>query len=182
MASRRTRARVHEAVLSLVSLEGFAKITMEGVASRAGVGKQTLYRSWPSTGAVLFDALLAQSQSPDGSVVVPDSGDLRTDLIRLVQETIAELCHPTMEPLLRSVTAAIQTDVILATQYRELLLEPQMQAVAGRLQRGGVERPEEVAELLLGPLLHRWLLRHGALDDSWAEAHVERVLRASGTN
>ncbi|MGJ9425889.1 TetR/AcrR family transcriptional regulator [Nesterenkonia halotolerans] len=180
MASKRTRARVHEAVLSLVSIEGFAKLTMEGVASRAGVGKQTLYRSWPSTGAILFDALLAQNQSPDGDVLVPDSGDVRRDLIQLVQETIVELCDPTAEPLLRSVTAAIQTDEALAAQYRELLLEPQMQAVAQRLQRSGVERPDEVAELLLGPLLHRWLLRNGALDDSWAVAHVERVLRASG--
>ncbi|WP_159803524.1 TetR/AcrR family transcriptional regulator [Arthrobacter zhaoguopingii] len=182
MASRRTRARVHEAVLSLASLEGFTKLTMEGVASRAGVGKQTLYRSWTSTGAILFDALLARSQSPDGIVVVPDSGNLRADLIELVQETIAELCHPTTEPLLRSVTAAIQTDLILATQYRKLLLEPQMQAVAGRLHRGGVERAEELAEILVGPLLHRWLLRSGTLDNSWAEAHVERVLRASGTS
>lgn len=180
MASKKTRARVHEAVLTLVSVEGFARLTMEGVASRAGVGKQTLYRSWPSTGAILFDALLAQSQSPDGRVLVPDSGDLRVDLIQLVRETIVELCDPTSEPLLRSVTAAIQTDLTLATQYRELLLEPQMQAVAGRLQRGGVERSEETAELLLGPLLHRWLLRNGALDDLWTVAHVERVLSASG--
>ncbi len=182
MATRKTRARVHEAVLSFASLEGLAKLTMEGIASRAGVGKQTLYRSWTSTGEILFDALLAQSQTPDGIVVVPDSGDLRTDLIRLVRETIAELSDPAAEPLLRSVTAAIQTDMALATQYRELLLIPQMQAVADRLRRGGVKEPDELAELLLAPLLHRWLLRSGPLDDSWVKAHVHRVLRVSGTS
>ncbi len=155
---------------------------MEGVASRAGVGKQTLYRSWPSTGAILFDALLARSQSPDGILVVPDSGDLENDLIRLVQETIAELSDPVAEPLLRAVTAAIQTDMTLATQYREILLEPQMQAVAERLRHSGVKRADESAELLLGPLLHRWLLRSGALDHSWAEDHVDRVLRAFSTS
>lgn len=178
MASKKTRARVHEAVLSLASGEGFARLTMEGVASRAGVGKQTLYRSWPSTGTILFDALLARSQDPDGVITLPDSGDLRADLIQLIQETIAELTDPVSEPLLRSVTAAIQTDLHLATQYRELLLEPQMNAVAERLRAGEVDEPEEAAELLLGPVLHRWLLRSSTFDDSWAEAHIERVLRA----
>lgn len=179
MASKKTRARVHQAVLSLASAEGFAKLTMEGVASRAGVGKQTLYRTWPSIGAILFDALLARSQNPDGAVTLPDSGNLRADLIQIVQETIAELSDPVTEPLLRSVTAAIQTDLVLAGQYRELLLEPQMRAISERLRRGGVGRSEVVAELLLGPLLHRWLLRNGTFDNSWAQAHVERTLRAS---
>lgn len=178
MATKKTRARVHEAVLTLASAEGFAKLTMEGVALRAGVGKQTLYRSWPSTGAILFDALLTRSQGPDGVVTLTDTGDLRDDLICLVQETIAELFDPVTEQLLRSVTAAIQTDLVLASQYRELLLKPQMQAIGERLRRGGVEEPEEIAGLLLGPLLHRWLLRSGTIDNSWAQAHVERVLRA----
>lgn len=179
MASRRTRVRVHEAVLALVAVDGFAKLTMEGVASRAGVGKQTLYRSWPSVGAILFDALLVRSQTPDGVVVVPDSGDLKNDLVVLVRETIRELTDPVTEPLLRAVTAAIQTDTALADQYRQLLLEPQMDAVARRLRQGGVTDADAIAELLFGPIFHRWLLRSGAFEDARAERHVVRVVRAA---
>ncbi|QHC60414.1 TetR/AcrR family transcriptional regulator [Rathayibacter sp. VKM Ac-2760] len=184
MASTRTRTRVHDAVLALVADVGFTGLTMEGIAGRAGVGKQTLYRTWPSTAAIVFDALLARSETPEGVVAVPDSGDLRSDLLLLVQETVAELTAPGTEPLLRAVTAAIQTDVGLARQYRERLLEPQTAAVAQRFERGGAPDPVAAAELLLGPVLHRWLLRSGAFTPEWAEGHVDRVLlgvRPGGT-
>jgi len=177
MASKRTRARVHDAVFALLGDGGIAKLTMEGIAARAGVGKQTLYRTWPSTGAILFDALLARSESPEGVVAVPDSGDLRSDLLLLVRQTIQELTSPATEPLLRTVTAAIQADSDLAHQYRELLLEPQMAAVAQRFKVGGASEPDAAAELLLGPILHRWLLRSGAFHNGWIEQHVDHTLR-----
>jgi AcrR family transcriptional regulator len=180
MASKRTRTRVHEAALALVGDAGIAKVTMEGIAVRAGVGKQTLYRTWPSTAAILFDALLARSESPEGVVAVPDCGDLRSDLLLLVQQTIQELTSPATEPLLRAVTAAIQTDSELARQYRELLLEPQMSAVAQRFERGGATDPDAAAELLMGPILHRWLLRSGTFDRGWMEHHVDRTVRGTG--
>lgn len=171
---------MHDAALALVGDTGITKVTMEGIATRAGVGKQTLYRTWPSTASILFDALLARSETDQGVVAVPDSGDLRGDLVLLVQQTIWELTSPTTEPLLRAVTAAIQVDSELARQYRELLLEPQMSAVAQRFTRGGSVEPDAAAELLLGPVLHRWLLRSGAFSDDWTEQHVDRTLRGVG--
>lgn len=176
MASKRTRARVHDAVLDLVGDRGVARLTMEGVAARAGVGKQTLYRSWPSTAAILFDALLARSENTDGAVAVPDSGELRADLLLLMEETVHELTSPATEPLLRAVTAAIQTDLELAREYRERLLEPQMAAIARRFEQAGTVHPAAAAELLVGPVLHRWLLRSGALDRDWQEQHVDQVV------
>lgn len=176
MASIRTRARVHGSVLGLVGEIGFARLTMEGIAARAGVGKQTLYRSWPSTGAIVFDALLARSETPEGRVVVPNGADLRSDLLLLVEETVRELTSPEIEPLLRAVTAAIQTDVGLARQYRERLLEPQTAAVARRFEQAGTADPAAAAELLLGPILHRWLLRSGDLDRDWQEQHIDRTM------
>ncbi|OII13231.1 TetR/AcrR family transcriptional regulator [Curtobacterium sp. MCBA15_008] len=176
MASKRTRARVHEAVLGLVADVGFAQLTMEGVARRAGTGKQTLYRTWPSTAAIVFDALLARSEGPEGAVVVPDSGDLKADLRLLLEGTIRELTSPATEPLLRAVTAAIQSDVELARQYRERLLEPQMAAIAHRFDQAGAADPAAAAELLLGPVLHRWLLRSGGFDRGWIEQHTDRTL------
>lgn len=177
MARPRTRTRVHDAVLALAREERLAHITMEGVAARAGVSKQTLYRSWPSTGAILFDALLVRSQGADGLVIVPDTGDLAADLRTLVTATVVELTDPTMEPLLRAVTADIQTDDVLAAAFRDRLLMPQLQAITDRLVRGGID-DSDAAELLLGPILHRWLLRARDFDARWADRHVERVLRA----
>lgn len=179
MARHRTRVRVHEAVLSLARERRIGGITMEGIAVRAAVSKQTLYRSWPSTGAILFDALLARSVDDAGAVLVPDSGDLARDLDTLATATIAELTDPTLEPLLRAVTAEIQSDDGLAAQYRELLLLPQLDAIADRFRAAGVTDPLGAAELFVGPILHRWLLRAHPFDDDWVAAHLARTLRAT---
>lgn len=56
--SDRSRRAIHEAALALVGEVGYARTTIEGIAARAGVGKQTIYRWWPSKAAVLLDAFL----------------------------------------------------------------------------------------------------------------------------
>ena len=182
MARDSTRQRVHDAVLELAAELSFHEITMEGIAARAGVGKQTLYRSWRSTGAILFDAMLARSTDETGAVAIPDTGDLRADLTGFVAGTIAELTTPSQDRLLRSLTAVIQTDDRLADDYRDHLLRPQLDAVIARLRSGGVasQDADAAAELLLGPILHRWLLRTGPFAPDWAEEHVDRMLRAVG--
>ena len=157
MARDRTRLKVHSAALSLALENPAGTLSMEGIAARAGVSKQTIYRSWPSTGAVLFDALLARSVDESGRVLVPNSGDLSSDLMALATGMIAELTDPTEEALLRAVTADLQSDAALAAQYRELLLSPQLSAISNRLAQSGVPASEDVAELFVGPIFYRWV-------------------------
>ncbi len=178
MARQQTRSKVHDAVLALAREKRVGNITMEGIAARAGVSKQTLYRTWSSTGAILFDALLARSANEDGAVVVPDSGNLASDLQTLATATIAELTDPTQEPLLRAVTADMQSDDALATQFRELLLGPQLRGIANRLRQGNVPDPDGTAELFVGPIFHRWLLRTRPFESEWVTAHVARIVRS----
>lgn len=180
MARERTRSKVHTAALSLASERHVGAITMEGIAARAQVSKQTLYRSWSSTGEILFDALLARSTDESGRVTVPNSGDLAVDLTALATGMIDELTDPTQERLLRAVTAELQSDDALAAQFRELLLEPQMSGISDRLRQANVSTPDDVAELFVGPIFHRWLLRSRPFDAGWVAAHVERVLRSVG--
>lgn len=153
-------------------------LTMEGIAARAGVSKQTVYRSWPSTGAVLFDALLARSADENGRVVVPNSGNLASDLLTLANGMVAELTDPIEEALLRAVTADLQSDAALATQYREVLLGPQLSAISARLDEAGVPASGDVAELFVGPIFYRWLLRTRPFDVEWVTAHVGRIIRS----
>lgn len=180
MARERTRSKVHAAALSLAGDRPVAVITMEGIAARAGVSKQTLYRSWSSTGDILFDALLARSLDENGSVAVPSSGDLAADLTALATGMIDELSDPTQERLFRAVTAELQSDDALAAQFRELLLEPQLTAISDRLSQSDVRDPDDVAELFVGPIFHRWLLRSRPFDADWVTGHVERILRSVG--
>ncbi len=63
----RTVKKVHAAVLRLALRAGPTALTMEGgIAAEAGVGKQTLYRNWPSVTAIVFDALAHDSTPPPG--------------------------------------------------------------------------------------------------------------------
>lgn len=177
MARPRTTARVHAAVLGLVAEVGWPSVTMEGVAARAGVSKQTVYRSWPSTAAVLFDALLTRSTDASGTVDVPDTGHLEPDLVTLLTATAAEMVEPATERVLRAMVGAVQDDEALAAQYRNLLHRPQIDAVQARLVRAGITDPN-AAELLMGAVLHRWLLRTGPFTDEWIRGHVARVVRS----
>src|SRR5689334_12245799 len=75
--SEQARVAVLEAADDLLAEQGFARLTVEAIAQRAGVAKQTIYRWWPSKPAILLEAFLtdaAEELSP------PDSGDLATDL------------------------------------------------------------------------------------------------------
>lgn len=177
MARDRTRLKVHTAALSLALESSTSALTMEGIAARAGVSKQTIYRSWPSTGAVLFDALVTRTANERGDVVIPNSGDLRGDLYALATGTIAALMNPAEEALLRAVTADVVSDVTLAAQYRELLLEPQMSAISARLAQDATPDPDDIAELFVGPIFHRWLLRSRSFTPEWTSAHVDRIMR-----
>lgn len=178
MARRSTATKVHRAVVEMVGSAPVAAITMEGIAERAGVSKQTLYRSWASTGAILCDALLARSVDARGAVVVPDSGDLHVDLRFLALAMVEELSDREQGPLLRAVTAEVLSDDALGSQVREHLLHPQLRGIAERFRAANVADPDAAAELFVGPIFHRWLLRTQPFAEGWAEGHAARVVRA----
>ncbi|WP_443078116.1 TetR/AcrR family transcriptional regulator [Streptomyces sp. SP17KL33] len=71
----RSRQAILAATRALVAEKAYETVTVEAIAARAGVGKQTIYRRWPSKSAVAFAALLALSEDADGQSV---SADRRT--------------------------------------------------------------------------------------------------------
>ena len=87
---------------------------MEGIAAQAGVGKQTLYRSWPSVHAILFDALVAESADADESF---DGASV----VEVLQATIDEITTEPRGTLLRTLAAAIQVDEAVAWEFRTRL-------------------------------------------------------------
>lgn len=179
----RSRDAILDAARELVTDVGYRRLTVEAIASRAGVGKQTIYRWWPSKGAVVFDAILDGNADEDGGHALPDTGDLHADLRSVLRAVVAELRDPATDALQRAVTAEIQTDEPLARELVDRLLRPQLDATADRLraaraagQLDAVVDAELAAELLFGPVFHRWLLRTGPLDESYADRLVDAVL------
>ncbi|WP_067471312.1 TetR/AcrR family transcriptional regulator [Nocardia amamiensis] len=180
--SERARAAILTAAAELIRELPYAKLTIEAIAARAGVGKQTIYRWWPSKGAVVFDAMLESDSGPAG-LALPDTGDIAADLRELLRGSIAALTDPAYESFLRALYIEIQQDPELAATYRERLLLPQRAAIADRLAsavdagelRAGLDLDLAI-DLLLGPIQTRWSLGLGGLTESYADAALDAAL------
>jgi AcrR family transcriptional regulator len=181
--SARARQAILVATRELLSDVGFARLTIEAIAARAGVGKQTIYRWWPAKGAVVFDALLDRNADPEGTLALPDTGEIERDLRTVLRAIVEELSDPQTDHLQRTITAEIQHDPALAHDLVLRLLRPQMRATADRLRAaqaaGQVGSDVDVdvgVELLFGPLFHRWLLRTAPLDAAYADHIVSLAM------
>ncbi|RLV66204.1 TetR family transcriptional regulator [Streptomyces sp. CBMAI 2042] len=204
--SDRSRRAIYDAALALVGESGYRRTTIEGIAARAGVGKQTIYRWWPSKAAVLMEAFLdlaaraageAASQTggtggqTDGTdpqagaagYGIPDTGDLAADLKLVLRATVDELNDPLMEAPTRALTAEGIVDAKLGAEFVEKLLDPQLALYVTRLraaQEAGQLRPDAdpriALELLIAPLTHRWLLRTLPLTHAYADTIVDYAL------
>ncbi|MEI7033769.1 TetR/AcrR family transcriptional regulator [Streptomyces pratensis] len=189
--SDRSRRAIHDAALALVGERGYRRTTIEAIAARAGVGKQTIYRWWPSKAAVLMEAFLdlaarsAEEAGPQagGEHGIPDTGDLAADLKRVLRATVDELNDPALEGPTRALTAEGVVDAKLGAEFVEKLLDPQLALYVTRLraaQEAGQLRadadPRIALELLVAPLTHRWLLRTLPLTHAYADAIVDLAL------
>ncbi|MFF8829203.1 TetR/AcrR family transcriptional regulator [Streptomyces sp. NPDC015131] len=188
--SERSRRAIYDAALALVTEAGYARTTIEGIASRAGVGKQTIYRWWPSKAAVLLEAFLdlgvqaSEALGDDAGAGIPDSGDLEADLKYVLRATVDEMNDPKFDGPTRALTAEGVVDPELCARFVEELLEPQLQLYVTRLEaarEAGAVRPDIdprlATELFVGPLTHRWLLRTRPLTHDYADRLVEYALR-----
>ncbi|WP_372662434.1 TetR/AcrR family transcriptional regulator [Amycolatopsis kentuckyensis] len=188
--SERSRQAILAATRELIVELGYAKVSIDAIAARAGVGKQTIYRWWPNKGAVVFDSVLELSADPSGAVAaLPDTGDLEADLRLVMRATVAEFADPAFEAPIRALNTEIANDPDLAALYRERLAAPVDEAKKDRLrsaQRAGQLAVDAdldlVLEVLYAPLYQRWLLRTGPLTGSYADALVAAALKAFGAS
>jgi AcrR family transcriptional regulator len=175
----------HQAILKaaaeLLLAHGLAAVSMDAVAQRAGVSKATIYRWWPTKEALALDVLYTEWATP---VPAPrDTGSLRGDLLSLLRPW-ARLASS--RPYGRVVAALIteaQTDPVFAEEYRHRVLAPRRDQ-ARTVFRRAVERGEIPADtkvdvaldLLYGPLYHRLLHGHAALNDRFVREVVDMAL------
>ncbi len=183
--SARVRRAVLEATLDELVDRGYSAMTIQGIASRAGVNKTSLYRRWGTKGALLADALLATSAPPADP---PDTGDVRTDLVGLwmiapAPVRIGELSRPVA--VSRALAAAADDpDVSAAHQAlwgRRLAL---VKVIVDRaVQRGQLPAgadPALLMDLLFGPFLARVVNRGEAPTATFLKQTLESALHAVG--
>jgi AcrR family transcriptional regulator len=190
-AARRGRPRSAEAdraimnaATELLAERGLGGLSMEEVAARAGVGKATVYRRWPSRGALALDAFLAEFQEQQP---LPDTGTFRGDLLAALRGWMRSVTRTPAGRMLAGLIAEAQRDPALAVAWREQVIEP-LRARNAVLVRRAIERGEVpagtdtdvVLDLLFGAGYHRLLHGHRPLTDQFARRVVDVVVAGVG--
>src|SRR6187431_1277588 len=131
--SEAARTAILEATARLFAERGYDQLSMEGIAAEARVGKQTIYRWWPSKGALIADCLLEGLLLGD-EFETRNTGDLRADLIVWLDTIFGFLMHPRGEVLLHSLIAAAADNAEVGHRLYEDL--GAMSALFARLEQG----------------------------------------------
>ena len=174
-----SRRAILQAALLILQTTGYRTLTIEGVAAKAGVSKQTIYRWWPSAAYIVLEALTADPLQPP----MPDTGSLYDDLLELIRPMVRAL-GARRGPIMKALIAEAQADVRFAETLRTTFMAQHrdyMFNIIGRAQmRGEIgfdADPELTADLVYGPMLYRLLNGHGQLDDIFARNLTTAAMR-----
>ena len=165
---------------SLLASHGLEAMSIEEVAARAGVGKATIYRRWPSKGLLALDAFVVSFSAEQP---VPDTGSLRGDLLAALRTWVRAVTTTPNGRLLASLIGFAQHDPELHAAWRDRVLEPLRARHRVMLERAVArgEIPasvdfEVVLDLFFGAAQHRLLLGHLPMTDHFVESVVDVML------
>jgi AcrR family transcriptional regulator len=174
-----TRAAMLRAARAMLEEVGPAGVTVEGVAARAGVGKPTVYRSWPNAQAVVMAALMETPPAPARSA----RGSAVTALRRQVRDIVAAFASRTGRSItLMLASAEGETELTKAFRHHFILARRDEgrrlleAAIVNHEVRPDVDI-ETALDVLYGPIFFRLLVGHAALDDQFAHRLVDHVFR-----
>lgn len=181
--SERAFQAILDATGELVADHGLAATSIDQIAARAGVGKQTIYRWWPNKAALVLD----YAQERARPVPEPDTGSLRGDLGRLAADLVSALSDSPAGRVCAELIGSAEADPDFARSFREAFVSRRratVLAVLGRWQERGEVRADvdlEVAtDLLYGPIWYRRLVGQTPLTPAFAKQLAGEVARAIG--
>ena len=179
-------ARVREAVLEAVHAEltrhGYAGMTVENVAERAGVHKTTVYRRWGTVDVLIADAL---DHTRESAWPTPDTGSVEGDLIAIATEVADTFADPEHRLVpIAIVTAALQSTRALDAKSRFFAAR---HAAAAEVVTRAVDRgelppqtdPVELVRLTCAPLYYRIFITGEQVDRVTAERSARAALAAA---
>ncbi|MEU5213334.1 TetR/AcrR family transcriptional regulator [Streptomyces sp. NPDC020742] len=177
-------AAIRAAVFEELAAVGFARMSIEGIARRAGVGKTAVYRRWRSKLHLVLDVVSAVALA---GLPSPDTGSLRGDVRMLLEVASRALRHPMASQILPDLLAEAARSPELAGALRTALHDSQ-QGVAAAMVARAVERGEVPAgvdgalalDLLTGPLYWRLVAVRDDLPDGYLDALARSVVTALG--
>jgi len=176
-------AAILDATFRLLSGPGTEALTIDAIAAEAGVGRQTIYRWWPSKGAVVADALARHAR-----VVVPerDTGSFTGDLAAFFTDSFAGLENQGLANRLRQIVAEAQHDEHVARVLADFtaVRRASLRALLERGQITGELAADADLDMLVdmayGVLYYRLLVGHAPLDEKAARTLAAELTRSAG--
>jgi AcrR family transcriptional regulator len=183
--SARVKAAVLAGVVDELAEFGYAGVTFERIAARAGVHKATVYRRWPTKEKLVVDALLIQLSQV---IPMPDTGSVREDLRILNHAVVMFITSPQGEGLLRALVSQAMLHPEIVAIGRTFWSE-RFSLVGGVIRRG-IERGELPAdtdtdfllETIIGPLYLRLLVTAQPLTTDFVDRVVDWAIAAACNN
>ncbi|MFP2925999.1 TetR/AcrR family transcriptional regulator [Pyxidicoccus sp. 3LG] len=178
--SEEAHGAILDAAISLIREVGYDALAMDAIAARAGVGKATVYRRWPSKETLVAEALERLMRA----IPVPDTGTTGGDLRVMMRDALDMYRDASTGALLSGLVAAMARSERIARAVRDGFIAARRDALRQVLQRGVVRGElrkgldvDLVLDLLGGPLFYRFLITGGPLDERLIRGVVEAVLR-----
>jgi AcrR family transcriptional regulator len=175
--------QAHQAILA-ASLEevfavGFRALSIDMIASKAGVGKATIYRRWPNKAAVVMDAFLAE--------VGPGTGFPRAaralDRIRMQMKAQSKAFRSRYGVLIKSLLGEAQFDPELAEAFRERWIMPRRQlareVLEEAIQQGDLRDDidiETAIDMLYAPIYYRLQIETGPISEKYVDGVFGQVM------
>ena len=171
---------IRAAVLAALVEEGHARMSMDSVARRAGVGKAALYRRWTSKLSMITEVI--RDSVGDSLLRVPETGALSSDVRELLVLFREELRDPRLRRIVADLIGESTRNEALYDMFDESIAKPRRLAVQGML-RAAIERgelPEDLdlemaVDLLIAPVAFRLILLRDPMDDDRLEALARSV-------
>lgn len=177
--SEAARRAIIEAATALIDEKGYGAVTMEGIARRARVSKQTLYRWWPSPAAIVLEAL---NDGASRIAPLPRTGVLEDDLRVFVRRSVLG-ARGRVARLLTALMAEAQRDTAFGESFRSGFLAQRRDVFRELLvdarSRGELNADVDVdflAELCFGTLWYRLLAGSGPIDRRFADDLADALL------
>lgn len=177
--SEKSQEAILSAIRDLLSERGGAGLTIEGIARRAGVGKPTIYRWWPSLADIVLDVLLRQA---DTQIVVPSRLSLRATLRRFLRQSVKAIVDGAGVHL-RFLMAQAQQDEAFRQRFRDHFTERRravLKSIFVQAQKrgeiGSAHDVELLTDVVFGTLWYRLLIGHASMDEALADDLTEVIL------
>lgn len=163
---------VLRATVDLLSRSGYADLSVDAIAKRAGTSKPAIYRRWPSKAHLVHEAVFPLSDATE----LPDTGSFAGDVREMVRRSTGVLTTPAARAAMPGLLAEMATDPSLHTKLLGRFADVTTRGITERLdaaiKRREVRRDVSAADLveaIAGMALMAIITRNQDLDEAWVD-------------